>query len=349
MKELLRNKLNLLLLKELCSGRGVNVNLSYLSKKLGRHRNTIRNRVEALFSQRILDRPICPFMGLYEVYPLLVVVRADLPNEKKIHDWIVNDKHIFAAFKFKSEEHNTILFQFHKDIHQYMVWRESLVEENKIPSRATRKPSFPSFFTTKRMMKYSPNAAIKLIEERFSEKGELEINGFRFDETSIQVLGTLIRGEGIGVNESYLSKTLGIHRKTVFRRISHLTNEGVILPPICRFPNFFVPPNYLLVYVLAAIRENKKALEELKADPHIPIALRISLGRYNTLLFENHLTVEDHIRWEEDYDKRFPNIFELAKIAYLSPKMAITIDQQKVSLGIIEDSMNRLEMAKRPH
>lgn len=347
MEKLLSNKLNLLLLKELCSGRGVNVNLSYLSKKLGRHRNTIRNRVEELFSQNVLDRPICPFMGLYEEYPLLVVVRADLPSEKKIHDWIVNDKHIFAAFKFKSEEHNTILFQFHRDIHQYMVWRESLIEKNKIPPRATRRPSFPSFFTTRRMLKYSPNSAIKLIEERFSEEGELEINGFRLDETSIKILGTLIRGEGIGVNESYLSKTLGIHRKTVFRRISQLTNNGIILSPVCRFPNFFVPPNYLLVYVLASIREHEKAIDELKSDPHIPIALRISLGRYNMLLFENHLTVEDHIRWEENYNKRFPDIFELANIAYLSPKMAITIDQQKVSLGIIEDRMNQLGTAKR--
>ncbi|MFX0089251.1 MAG: hypothetical protein ACFE7S_05065 [Candidatus Hodarchaeota archaeon] len=349
MKKLLNNRLNLLLLKELCSGRGVNVNLSYLSKKLGRHRNTIRHRVEELFSQRILDRPICPFLGLYEEYPLLAVVRADLPSEKKIHDWIVSDKHIFAAFKFKSEEHNTILFQFHKDIHHYMIWRESLIEENRIPSRATRRPSFPLFFTTRMMLKYSPNAAIKLIEERFDEKGELEINEFALDETSIQILGTLIRGEGIGVNESYLSKTLGVHRKTVFRRIYQLIDNRVILSPVCRFPNFFVPPNYLLVYALVSIRDYARILNELKNDPHISIALKISLGRYNMLLFENHLTVEDHIRWEEYYDKRFPDIFELANITYLAPKMAIIIDQQKVSMGIIEDKLSQLEKANRRH
>jgi DNA-binding Lrp family transcriptional regulator len=347
--ELLDDPVNLRLLEKLVSGEATSPNLSLLSKRLGRHRNTIRDRVEELLHHRVLDRPVFPFLGLYKEYPLLIAVRADIPNDEQFRRWISTDEHIFAAFRSRQGEYNTLLFLFHKDVTSYQLWRESLVPQGKIPPREFRYPSSTSYFSTHMMVKYEPSSAIKLIEEDVKRNGEIEINGCRIDGLSFEIMKALVLGEGIRVNENFLSKSLGIHRRTVSKRIEKLIEEGLIGRPVCRFPNFFVPPNYILVFSLYEIRKSREAiLEEIRGDPHVPIAINVSHGRYNLLMFSNHRSITDHLEWEERYEARFPNCFGSADITYLSPKMTVSIDQQKVSLGIIRGKLRKLEGGREP-
>ncbi|MFX0108289.1 MAG: hypothetical protein ACFE7R_08400, partial [Candidatus Hodarchaeota archaeon] len=49
----LDDALNNKLLQLICSGEGVEINISELSERLMKHRNTIASRVENLFSNRI--------------------------------------------------------------------------------------------------------------------------------------------------------------------------------------------------------------------------------------------------------------------------------------------------------
>ena len=80
MSELLEDKDNLKLMEELVSGNAVSVNISELSRILGKHRNTIKNKVENIFDHNVIDPPVYPFHGLYRVYPLLAVVNLDIPD-----------------------------------------------------------------------------------------------------------------------------------------------------------------------------------------------------------------------------------------------------------------------------
>ena len=105
---------------------------------------------------------------------------------------------------------------------------------------------------------------------------------------------------------------------------------------MCRFPKLFVPPHYILVIAPVEIKKSKnKILKTIDIDPHVPLALEIGTGRYNLLLFKVFSSVEDHLEWEEEYDRRFPDSLGAMKKIYLSPKMTYSIDQQKVSLSII--------------
>ena len=97
MTNLLNDELNLRLLKEICSGNGVEVNISELSRSLKKHRNTIRDRIEPLFENNIINKPIYPFFWLFKEYPLMVITRADLPRDELTNYFIETDPHIFAA------------------------------------------------------------------------------------------------------------------------------------------------------------------------------------------------------------------------------------------------------------
>ncbi|MGQ9514905.1 MAG: hypothetical protein ACUVTL_07660 [Thermoproteota archaeon] len=342
--DLLKDKLNLLLLKNICSGNGLDVNLSYLSRHLRRHRNSIRERVRELLKNRIIDRPIFPFFGLFIEYPLLVTAYADLPDNGKVNEWLMKDKNVFAAFRVREGEYNTILFEFHKSVWHYHIWRDNLVRENKIPGRDERAPSTVYYFSNQLIEKYDPAASIALIEEEFEKKNKVEINGYKLDKLALKILHCLIYGMGIKVNENLLSKELGIHRRTIMKRISKLKASGLILDPVCRFPSFFVPPNFLLVLSMVEIKTSReRIMRDLAQDPHVTLAYRISEGRFNTLLFESHLSIEDYLIWEKSYTDRHAGCFGSAKVNYLSPRMTISIDQQKVSLGIIDDKLKELE------
>jgi len=45
------------------------------------------------------------------------------------------------------------------------------------------------------------------------------------------------------------------------------------------------------------------------------------------------------MEWEQSLSKRFPSSIGHVDVTYLSPRTKILIDQQKVSLGIIEEKL----------
>jgi len=343
MSDLLDDKFNLLLLREVCSGDGLEVNLTYLSRRLKRHRNTIRERLGRLLSHKVVDRPVVPFLALFKECPLLVVVYADLPEDERVSRWIREDPNIFGAYRIREGEYNMMLFEFQKDVWSYHVWREALVSEGKIPERRHRTPSNALYLSNKLIVKYQPSAPMDLIEEQFSNGEEIEINDYVLDELALKVLRHLIDGNGIKVNENFLSKRIGIHRSTIKRRILKMEEQGIIHRPLCRFPLFFTPSNFLLVFSVLEVRKPRQFLSDIASDPHVSLAYSISEGRYNLLLFESHVDIEDYLRWEKGYENKYPGCFGSIKNSYLSPRMTLSIDQQKVSLGIIRDRLRQLQ------
>ena len=344
MNELLLDELDLKLLREICTGNGIGVNLTYLTKKLKRHRRTIRKKAEDLLQQKIIDRPIFPFLELFREYPLLVAAYADLPTDERTQNWVKEDKNIFAAFRVRKGEYNTMLFEFHKSVLSYQMWREKLVEEGKIPSREERVPSRPLYFSNHLIEKYRPHIGIELIKSNFvKNKRKIEIDHFQIDESSLDILTCLVNGEGIRVNENYLAKKLDIHRKTVIRRIMKMQKKNMIYKPLCRFPSFFAPPGFLFIFSLVEVRKFKeKFMYDILNDSHVSLAYRISEGRHNLLLFEAHSSIEDYLQWESNYEEKYHGCLGSIDNTFFSPKMALSIDQQKVSLGIIEDKLKEI-------
>jgi len=341
MEDLLKDEKNLEILSDICSGQGVEVNVSELSRSLKKHRNTIRDRVNHLFEYEIINKPIYPFFWLYSEYPLMVIARADLPRDTQTNIFIENDPHIFAAFFKKDEEYNTFIIEYHKDIASHQKWRDAIVREGKLPPRETRYPADIMYFSNKNFLKYNPAHMVQLIENDKNDHHGI-INNYQLDELSIEILKKLVDGEGIHTNEHFLAETHGIHRKTIERRIKKLIDAKIILKPTCRFPRFLAPPDYTLVVTLVEIKKHAdKITRAWKSDPHISIMLSASTGRYTHLLFCSFYRIKDHLAWEESYDQRFPGCIGAIKNKYLSPSMMFSIAQQYVSLGIINKRLEK--------
>lgn len=336
MSELLDDRLNLDILENICSGRGVAINISSLARIFRKHRNTIKSQVSDLFEHNILDRPVYPFVWLYREFSLLVLVRADLPRDEGINTFLTEDENIFAAFFVRDGSYNTLIVEFHEDVFTYGEWRKRIVRERKIPPRDIRYPADALFFSTQQIIKYQPYSPIYVIEERYANGESLEINGYRMGKLGFQIVKELMLGRGIRTNENMLAQELDVHRKTIERRISVLLREEIVEAPVCRFPNFFVPPNHVLVCSLFEIKKSQdKLIKAINNDPRIPLAIEANIGEYNMLLFKVFLNLEEHFQWEAEYDSRFPGSIGSMKKIFLSPQMTVSIDQQKVSLGII--------------
>lgn len=337
MSTLLDDELNLTILENVCSGVGIEVNISELARTLRKHRDTIRDQVNALFEHEIINRPIYPFIRLYQEYPLMVIVRADLPRTDEIIKFLQENEHIFGAFYVKDEEYNTFLIMFFKDISTYVDWRKKIVAENEIPPRDERFPASSSYFSNNHIVKYQPYSPIFQMEEKHLKGEKLILNDYKLNDLSFQILKKLMMGESIRTNENLLSKKIGVNRKTIDRRISALLNENVIGRPACRFPRFFVPPDHFLVYYLLEIKKSmNNVVKAIKSDPCIPFALEASLGRYNLLLFQVFSSVDEHLEWEDRYIRRFPDSLGAMKNIYLTPNQTTSIDQQKISLALIK-------------
>jgi len=344
MTDLLEDKLNLSLLAHICAGRGLEINLLHLSKVLDKHRETIRKRVSGLLEKRVIDRPIYPFVELYKELPLLVIAYADLPDDEKVRDWLVHDRNIFAAFRVREGDYNMMLFEFHQGLDDYLTWRDRLTTDGKIPERRVRIPSSVIYASNQLIKKYEPSAPVKLIEDEVRREGEAVIGSVPIDTLTLQIMKSLLNGVGVKTNENLIARDLKIHRATVKKRIDKLLAERVVLSPLCRFPSFFVPPDFLLVFSMIELKKPSPEFEnDILKDPHVSLAYQISQGRYNLLLFQVHKTIEDYLVWESEYDKKHPLLFGSIKNNYLSPRMTIAIDQQKVSLGLIEERMKNTE------
>lgn len=348
MTDLLDDPAILILLENLVSGKAISMNFSALSRILHKHRNTIKKKVERLFEAQILTRPRCPFRGRFKIYPLLAAVRITMPENERFVKWVKEDPYIFAAFRSRQGEYCTLLFVYHENVTSYQSWMEALPSILKrdygVPEDAATFLSDTAYFSNRLQIKYEPSSGIHLMERTFQEKGKLTINDYSFDDLDLKIVKSLVTGKGMKVNLTLLSSKSGLHRKTVEKRIDVLLHENFIAEPVCRFPNFFVPPHYVLTYSLLEIKKSKeRVINEIKKDPHVPIALKIIHGKYNLLLFGNHNNISDHLRWEEELRYRFPGAFGSANITYLSPEATISFDQKIVALSLIRNRLERLQ------
>jgi len=352
MSELLEDMNNLKLMEELVSGNAVSVNISELSRILGKHRNTIKNKVDAILEHHIIDPPTYPFHGLYRVYPLLAVVHLDIPDAKDctegIIKWIKEDPQIFAAFRTRQGEYDTLLFTYHEDITAYQLWMSTVPSILKINYGVTEDQcnfeSSTAYFSNQLMIKYNPSTGINLIEKDFRENNGLKLRGYDLDELDLDILRCLVNGKGIKTNNTMLCEKTGLHRKTIEKRIEAMQKDGLLGIPLCRFPNFFVPPNYLLTYILVQFKQlDERVLNEVIIDTSIPIAIQTIYGKFNMILFGNHTGLDEHLRGEGNYRNMFPDSFGSAQITYLSPEMTINFNQQIVSLSYIRSKLGAMK------
>ncbi len=341
---MLDDRLNLEILEKLVSGTGVSVNVSALAKSLGKHRNTVNSQVRALFENNIITGPYYPFMEVLNQRPLFAVVRADLPNNEQVEKFLLQDDTIFASFRSWDEGYNTLLMEFHKDLSSYFEWKEKIVAEKRLPPLEGRFPADVVFLNNTLHIKYDPNSSVQCLEKAFKEKGELVINGYRIRELGFQILKKLLRGEGIKTNEHLLARELNTHRRTIEKRIYKFLDADIVSRPICRFPKYFVPPGYVLVFCFVRVNKCKdKIYRYIRDQCCIPIAYRGHTGRYNLAFFATFANVEGHFLWEETMHELFPDdCFGAMKKTYLSPRVTATIDQRKVCLGVIRQRRREL-------
>ncbi|MFO7618945.1 MAG: hypothetical protein R6W91_04750 [Thermoplasmata archaeon] len=344
MTEILNDKLNLEILENIVSGTGVSVNISALSKSLGKHRNTIQTQVDELMKNHIISGPHYPFTEVFNERPLFAIVKADLPQTEQVEKFLKEDDAIFASFRSWDEGYNTLLLEFHKDMTSYYMWKERLVREKILPPLENRFPADVQFLDNKLRIKYDPNSSIICLEKAFRKNNELVINNYKIKELGFDILKKLLRGEGIKTNEHLLASKLNTHRRTIERRIDKFLEEGIVSKPICRFPKFFVPPNFVLVFCFIRLNKCKERIYHyMKEHCAIPIAYRGHAGRYNLLYFGTFQNVEEHFRWEEELRELFPDdCFGAMKKTYLSPRLTASIDQQKVCLGVIKERKHDL-------
>ncbi|MGY5858814.1 MAG: hypothetical protein RTU63_05555 [Candidatus Thorarchaeota archaeon] len=334
MSELLNDPLNVDILRLACSGQGVDVNISELATLLGKHRNTIQTRYDALLQHEIIDPPFLPFQWLMSELPLFVIEKISLPRNPKTNLWIELDPYILAAFFVKEEEYNTLMVELHKNLYDYQLWKERILGEDQVLLKDGSEyiPSEPYFLSTKAILKDSPESALETFGNNFRRGYHPKINDLELDDVSVKLVQALIAGKGVHVNPNALAKSLDVHRKTIQRRLDMLLEEKIVSPPACRFPRIWTPPDYFLVISLHEIRKNKDRISKLLVeDPHVTLMFRASVGRYNLLTFNCFYRMNDYLAWQEEYDQRFPETFGAVKNFYLSPAMTFAINQHYVS------------------
>jgi len=296
--------------------------------------------VREIFENGILNPPIFPFIGLSNKFPLLVLSWIELPYHEGVERWIEEDPHIFAAFRSRHAEYNTLLILYHKDIKSHQEWREQVIAEKRFPLLHGSYPkSSTSFFSSQLLIKYEPNAPIYLLEEELRRRGYVLVDGYRLKDISFKISKLLAEGKCIRANESKLSKELGIHRKTVIRLISSLIENKWVSNPVCRFPSFFTPPGYILAICKMEIKSSKQEfVKDIRDDPHVTLAFDIKEGGYDILLFGAFKSLEEELEWEVKKGLYLSRSIGKVDIQYFSPKHFVNVNNTKVSLGILDEN-----------
>ena len=333
---ILNDLLNVELLRLICSGTGVEINISELSEQLKKHRNTITSRVENLFTNGIIDRPFQPFPKIFEEYSLLVLEKANLPRNRKTNTWIEKNPNIWAAFFVKDEEYNTLLIELHEDLHAYQVWRDCIIDGEYISSEAI-------YLSTKAIIKNDPAASVELLKVDFQNSLQMKMNGLTIDQTYLDLIEALLLGKGVWTNPNSLARKLNVHRMTVQRRLDLLLQEKIISNPVSRFPRMWAPPEYFIVLSLIELKRQKNRItKSLIADPHTSLLVRAGAGKYNLLAISSFSRLRDHLTWEEKYDQRFVGSIGAVKNLYLSPSMTFSIHQQYVPLEYLKKRIENI-------
>ena len=344
LSQILNDSLNLELLRLVCSGEGVEINISELSQRLNRHRNTVAARIEHLFSNKIIEKPFHPFPRIFTEYPLLVFEKANLPRNQKTNKWIEHDPHIWAAFFVKDEEYNSLLIELHENLHEYQKWRSCLIGQKWV-ALAPGQEAIASdvlYLSTQAIIKNDPANSIALLKEQFLQFPEMTMNGIKMDKLYLNLIESLVSGIGVWTNPNSLARKLNVHRVTVQRRLDLLLKEGIISPPTSRFPRIWAPPEYFIVFSLIELKKDKEQISNtLKEDPHTSLITQSCAGKYNLVTISCFSRLRDHLTWEEKLDQKFSGSLGSIKNLYLSPSMTFSIHQQFVPLEYLR---NRLDL-----
>jgi hypothetical protein len=344
MKSLLDDKLNLELLRYLVSGKEVRVNIRGLAKELKMHRSTVKKKVQWLYEMKLINPPFYPFPQLYKEYPLLVLVKADIPRTNETKDFFMDDAHIFSAFSCMEGPYNTLLMEFFKDLESYHSWREQIVIDQKIPTREHRAPAHAYIFSNKLTFKYDPTCFINDLQKSYKKNRSVTINNICLDESTFPIFMHLMKGTFIQRNDSILARDLEINRKTIKYRIDQLLKSEIISPPKCFFPNLFVPPSYNLIVSMIEVKSNNDAIKQyLLKNDNITRAQETSTGCYNLLIFSAFQTIEGFFDLGEDLVRKFPHDIGGIENIILSSRMIHTIKPQKLSLGWIDRQLWKLQ------
>lgn len=347
MKSLLEDKLNLKLLRYLVSGKEVRVNIRAIAKEFNMHRSTVKKKVEWLFNENLINPPFYPFPQLYKEYPILVLVKADIPRTEETKEFFMDDAHIFAAFSCMEGPYNTLLMEFFKDLETYHSWREQIVIDQKIPTREHRAPAHAYIFSNKLTFKYDPTCFIKNLQKTYQQKGNVTIDNNTLDKITFPIFYHLMKGDFIQRNDSHIARDLGVNRKTIKHRIDQLLKQQIISPPKCFFPNLFIPPAYNLVVSMIEVKSNNDEIKRyLLKHNNIARAQETSTGCYNLLIFSAFKTIEDFFDLGEDMMKKFPYNIGAIENTILSSRMIHTIKPQKLSLGWIDRKLWRVQRSK---
>lgn len=333
------DELNLQILKEISAGTGLIIDYTQLSEKLGRHRSTIKRRIDDLLEYKIITPPLfLPFGLIFNEFPLFVLVFADLPDWTE--EWLLNDPNVFAAFRIIEGNYNILIFEYHKTVLSYQIWRENLVKQNKIPSREHRHASMSYYCSNELIVKYEPNAALGHFQEEFQKNKKLIMNNYEIDNIDFNILKYLLTDSNIiKINKNILSEKLGVHRKTIELRMEKLKDLKILNYPSCYFNNFFAPPNYFLILsFIEIVTQKEQIMEDYKKDNYIPIIFDISAGKYNGLMISSHPSIDDFFNWNLGYRRKY-NSIRSQRIVYLSPNSKIFFNQKKIIDAIIDQKL----------
>ena len=337
MVQTLNDSLNIKLLQLICSGTGVDINISEISEKLKKHRNTVASRLENLFSKKIIDKPFHPFPRVFSEYPLLVLEKANLPRNQQTNTWIEKNPHIWAAFFVKDEDYNTLLIELHEDLHAYQVWRDCILQGEYVSSEAI-------YLSTKAIIKNDLAASVELLKSDFHNSPQMKMNGLTIDQTYLDLIEALMLGKGVWTNPNSLARELNVHRMTVQRRLDLLLQEKIISRPVSRFPRMWAPPGYFIVLSLIELKRQKDRISKiLTEDPHTSLMVKAGAGKYNLLAISCFSRLRDHLTWEEEYDQKFSGSIGAVKNLYLSPSMTFSIHQQYVPLEFLKKQLDIIQ------
>ncbi|MFW9854702.1 MAG: hypothetical protein ACFFFG_06560 [Candidatus Thorarchaeota archaeon] len=344
----MNNESILKLLQLICAGKGVDINISRLAVNLKKHRSTIKSRVDQLFELRIIEKPSYPLKWLLDEYPLLVVSKDKFYRDQKTKTFIEQDPHILAGFFFQEEVYNTLTIHFHANLYAYQTWSDNILAGGKLIKEEDRYPPDALLFSTKRILKFDPEAPMRIIERGFKKGHVQEIGDLQLDPLYIRILKALLNGNAIRTNENFLARILNVNRNTITRQIRTLLQKGIISKPVSRFPLVFVPPKYMLIFSLFEIKTRCKDVEGfINRDPRIPLLIKANVERYNYFIVSVFRTVEDHLMWQERYTQNFSTCIEAIKNTYLSPAMSFSIPHASVSLELLKNKIELYQQANQ--
>jgi len=346
MPTLLEDSRNLRILSELFSGDAVSVNVSQLSRSLGKSKAAIGQRVKAMMEERVLDPPAYPFHGVFRVYPVLAIVKLDTRglNSQGLTRWMREDPHVLAAYHSRMWSRDTLLLTYHESVASHQLWMNAMPETMLASYDLAVDPddlqSRVSYFSNQLMIKYSPGSGVNLIEKAVEEEGSVTLGGRELDGLDVSIMRPLMESKGTKTNISRLSAVSGLHRKAVERRIDLLLTGRHITDPVCRFPGFLVPPGYLLTVTVARVKRLDEALiNHLVKDPHIPVAIQTANEAGNLLMFGNHIDVDGYLGWMEELRGSFPDRIGEASTTYLPPETAVAFNYKRVALSYVKQKL----------